>query len=150
MKNIIIVDIDGTLSKVGDRIKYLQQSPKDWDSFYSACFEDEPIQEITDLVRFLGGFHRVVFCTGRRESVRKETLKWLHCHLPGIVDEEESDLLMRPNKDHRHDTLVKPEQVEKAGIDLNDIAFVLEDRNSMVAKWRELGLKCLQVADGDF
>lgn len=30
------------------------------------------------------------------------------------------------------------------------VAFILEDRNSMVKKWRELGFKCLQVADGDF
>jgi hypothetical protein len=38
----------------------------------------------------------------------------------------------------------------KAGIPLDEIAFVLEDRNSMVKKWRELGLTCLQVAEGDF
>ena len=27
---------------------------------------------------------------------------------------------------------------------------LLEDRNSMVKKWRELGLICLQVVDGNF
>jgi hypothetical protein len=43
MKFIVIVDIDGTISKVGDRIKYLKQDPKDWESFYKDCFEDEPI-----------------------------------------------------------------------------------------------------------
>jgi hypothetical protein len=59
-------------------------------------------------------------------------------------------ILMRPDGDKRHDTEVKPEMLNKFGVDLNEIAFVLEDRNSMVAKWRELGLKCLQVADGDF
>ena len=57
---------------------------------------------------------------------------------------------MRKDVDFRHDTIVKPELLEKEGIKLEDIAFVLEDRNSMVAKWREMGLICLQVAEGDF
>ena len=59
-------------------------------------------------------------------------------------------LLMRKDVDFRHDTIVKPELLEKEGIKLEDIAFVLEDRNSMVVKWREMGLICLQVAEGDF
>ena len=29
-------------------------------------------------------------------------------------------------------------------------AKILEDRNSMVKKWRELGYTCLQVAEDDF
>lgn len=29
MKNTIVVDIDGTIAKVGDRLKYLQQEKKD-------------------------------------------------------------------------------------------------------------------------
>ena len=46
----IIVDIDGTISRIGERLKYLIQSPKDWDSFYGDCFDDEPIIEIVGLV----------------------------------------------------------------------------------------------------
>ena len=30
------------------------------------------------------------------------------------------------------------------------VRFVLDDRNSVVAMWRSLGLTCLQVAEGDF
>jgi len=146
MKNTIIVDIDGTISKVGDRLKYLQQTPKDWDAFYNACFEDEPIQEVVDMVKKLESDYKIVFCTGRRESVRGVTEKWLIKN--GL--ESLSLLLMRPDEDYRHDTIVKPEQLEKAGIKLEDIAFVLEDRNSMVIQWRKMGLICMQVADGDF
>jgi len=149
-KNIVIVDIDGTISKVGDRLKYLHQSPKDWDSFYNCCFEDEAIDEMVDLVY---GLHLqgcdLVFCTGRRESCRESTIKWFNANFETEIAKL-SKLLMRPNKDHRHDTEVKIELVKNAGIDFSSIAFVLEDRNSMVAKWRELGVKCLQVADGDF
>lgn len=152
----IIVDIDGTIAKVGDRLKYLQQPKKNWDAFYNACDEDEPIPAIIDLVQELSQSHRVVFCTGRREEVHQKTRNWLvenyfkymgnywRYHVADLT------LLMRPDGDTRHDTIVKPEMLEKAGIKLCDIAFVLEDRNSMVKKWRELGLTCLQVADGDF
>lgn len=145
MKKIVLVDIDGTISKVGDRLKYLQQKPKDWDSFYNACFEDEPIQEIVDLVKSLSRNYSIVFCTGRREQVREKTIDWLFEHYGLPVN-----LLMRKDGDKRHDTEAKPELLENAGIELRDIAFILEDRKSMVKKWRELGLKCLQVAEGDF
>ena len=150
MKTRIIVDIDGTLSKVGERLKYLQQEPKDWDSFYADCFDDEPIEEVCNLVKDLyENLNDIVFCTGRRESCKDATKKWLHKHL-GFKVATGSLLLMRKNDDHRHDTEVKPELLTNVGIELNSIAFVLEDRNSMVKKWRELGLICLQVAEGDF
>ena len=146
MKNTIIVDIDGTISKVGDRLKYLKQEPTDWDSFYDACFEDKPITNVIGMLHNLSDTYNLVFCTGRRESVRTQTVKWLVKYGFYISD----NLLMRPNNDYRHDTIVKPEQLEKARIELKNIAFVLEDRNSMVKKWRDLGLTCMQVADGDF
>jgi hypothetical protein len=144
---IIIVDIDGTISKVGDRLKYLLQDPKDWDSFYNDCFDDEPILEICTMVEELSFGYPIVFCTGRRESCRDKTIQWINKYMNNI---EPYQLLMRHNKDYRHDTEVKPELINNAGILLKDIRFVLEDRNSMVKKWRELGLICLQVAEGDF
>ena len=150
MQKTVIVDIDGTISKVGDRIKYLQQQPKDWDAFYADCFDDEPIDNMVHLVYnlYLQGY-RIIFCTGRRESCRQNTLDWFNKHFePEIA--KHCLLLMRPNSDHRHDTFVKPQLLHDANINLSDIAFVLEDRNAMVAKWRELGLTCLQVAEGDF
>lgn len=150
MNRTVIVDIDGTISKVGERIKYLQSEPKDWDSFYNDSFEDEPILKMVDLVYDLYlQRYKIVFCTGRRESCREKTLNWFNKYFePEIA--KFSTLLMRPNKDHRHDTEIKPELLKNAGIELDSIAFVLEDRNSMVKKWRELGLICLQVAEGDF
>ena len=150
MERIVIVDIDGTISKVGERLKYLNQDPKDWDSFYNDSFEDEPIIEMVDLVYDLYlQRYQLVFCTGRRESCREKTINWFNKYFePEIA--KRSKLLMRPNKDHRHDSEIKPELLKNAGIKLDSIAFVLEDRNSMVKKWRELGLICLQVAEGDF
>lgn len=147
-KNIIVVDIDGTIAKVGDRLKYLQQEKKDWDAFYEHCDEDEPIDEMCQLVADLFVLGRdIVFCTGRRESVREKTRNWLTQNVISTYDDE---LLMRKDKDWRHDTEVKPELLAKASITPDDVYFILEDRDSMVAKWRELGYRCLQVADGKF
>ena len=147
-KNIIVVDIDGTIAKVGDRLKYLQQEKKDWDAFYEHCDEDEPIDEMCQLVADLFVLGRdIVFCTGRRESVREKTRNWLTQNVISTYDDE---LLMRKDGDWRHDTEVKPELLAKAGITPDKVHFILEDRDSMVAKWRELGYRCLQVADGKF
>jgi hypothetical protein len=97
------------------------------------------------LVKVLEKNYDIVYCTGRRESVRAITHNWLINR--GLVVDK---LLMRPNEDKRHDTEVKPEQLINEDILLQDIAFVLEDRDSMVKKWRGLGLRCLQVDYGDF
>lgn len=56
-------------------------------------------------------------------------------------------LLMRKDNDWRHDTIVKPLMLD---FPVSEVLFVLEDRNSMVKRWRELGYTCLQVNDGDF
>ena len=146
MRNIVVVDIDGTIAKVGDRLKYLQQEKKDWDSFYEHCDEDEPIRDMLELVYDLHrSYNYIVFCTGRRESVRAKTEEWLNRHI-GI----EYMLLMRPVGDLRHDTMVKPELLAQMDITPDNVYCILEDRDSMVAKWRELEYRCLQVADGKF
>ena len=146
--NIIVVDIDGTIAKVGDRLKYLQQEKKDWDTFYEHCYEDEPIKDIIELIELMQIHeYNIVFCTGRRESVRKKTEDWLFKNVWCL---RKYKLLMRKDNDWRPDTEVKPELLADAGITSDDVWFILEDRDSMVAKWRELGYRCLQVADGKF
>lgn len=151
----IVCDIDGTISKVGARLKYLQQDPPDWEKFYDDCFEDEPIKPIIDMVNILMNDPIVefslVFCTGRGERARKKTCKWLSQHVYIYYCNASSiKVLMRPDHDERHDTEVKPELLAAAGITPKNTAFIIEDRNSMVKKWRELGFICIQPAEGDF
>ena len=151
MKDIVICDIDGTISIVGERLKYLQCDPQDWDAFYADCFDDEPITEMCVLVEalFISGY-KIVFLTGRRRSTEEKTRAWIGKYLPKLGDCY--TLLMRDNADHRHDTEVKPQELKKylSEEGLLRIAFILEDRNSMVAKWREMGFRCLHVAEGEF
>lgn len=145
----IVVDIDGTLSVVGDRLKYITQEPKDWDKFYNDCFDDEPIPDIIKLVQDLSDRHNIIYCTGRRESVRTITDTWLAKHQLPL-----GPIIMRGNDDTRHDTVTKPFNLmcylTQNKIHGHKIWFILEDRQSMVDKWRELGFTCLQTARGDF
>ena len=143
----VIFDIDGTLSIVGDRVKYLQQEPKNWDAFYEACDEDipnHPIVKLQSIMMCSGRYFGYVYIllTGRRESVRAKTAMWL-AHNRITYDK----LLMRPDGDFRHDTVLKPGLIAPLGI---TEAIIFEDRDSMVKKWREMGYTCLQVADGNF
>ena len=59
-------------------------------------------------------------------------------------------LYMRPTGDYRTDTEWKRECYESYIKPVYDVRLVLDDRASVVAMWRELGLECWQVAEGDF
>jgi acid phosphatase class B len=151
-KNIIVVDIDGTIARFGDRLKYLQEEILDWDLFCEHCDEDAPIEDMIRLVEdfYEWGYH-IVFCTGRREGVREKTRDWIKNNIAIGWD---YDLLMRKDRDWRHNTEVKPELLSKFmwanKFTPGDIYLILDNRDSMVARWRELGYRCLQVANGPF
>lgn len=51
---------------------------------------------------------------------------------------------------NRKDVVIKRELFDRYIRDNYQVLFVLDDRNQVVDMWRELGLKCLQVAPGDF
>ena len=57
---------------------------------------------------------------------------------------------MRKEGDFRRDSIVKQEIYEQHIKDKYVVEFVLDDRDLVVSKWRELGLKCLQVQPGAF
>lgn len=153
MDKFVVVDIDGTIARVGDRLKYLRQTPKDYEAFYNACDEDEVIIPIADLVDTLTCHYDIVFCTGRKEYCYAKTYEWLKNYILGS-NTKNSPLLMRSKNDNRHDVEVKPELLlrwmKENHYTQENIAFILEDRTSMVNKWRELGFTCLQVANGDY
>jgi len=131
----IIVDFDGTLSLRGER------SPYDW----SRVGEDEPHFPVVFAIRHLALFATILVVSGRDESCRWQSEMWLNAH--GILYHK---LFMRPEKDNRPDAEIKREIYEQEIKDNFDVLFVLDDRNSVVRLWREMGLTCFQVQEGDF
>lgn len=134
----ILVDIDGTLALRGDR------SPYDWDR----VGEDQPNPAVIELVQTIAaaGRHRIILLSGRDEVCRRQTELWLDAQ--GLPFHE---LHMRPRKDNRKDSIVKAELYRAQVEGRYAVAFVVDDRKQVVQMWRdELGLTCLQVAEGDF
>ena len=149
-KFYLLVDIDGTLADCNERVaKFLADDKQDWNSFYGACGEDKPIITVIAIVEALSKSYDIVLCTGRRKSCDTATREWLKKYAPNIAN---CPIIYRKDDDHRHDTIVKPEQLKEWMVANNKRKpfAIFEDRNSMVEKWRELGYTCLQVADGDF
>ncbi|MFF0146175.1 putative kinase [Amycolatopsis sulphurea] len=133
----VLVDIDGTVARMGDR------SPFD----AARVGEDSPNQPVIELVRSLyQQGYAVAFVSGRTEDARGETERWLERH----VDLPNHRLLMRPAGDSRRDAIVKHELFDQHIREHFNVLAVLDDRNQVVAMWRELGLTCLQVTDGAF
>lgn len=134
--DVIIVDIDGTIALRGNRDPY----DFNWVS------QDKPNTPIVQLVKHLSDstYCELVFVSGRSEVCRKETTEWLEKH--GFMY---PILFMRKLNDFRADQIVKKE-IYETEIFPARVWFVLDDRNRTVKIWRELGLTCLQVADGDF
>ena len=76
---------------------------------------------------------------------KKVTEDWLKKN--GI---EYDKLLMRVTDDVRKDSIIKKEIYENNIKGKYNVSLVLDDRNQVVEMWRDLGLTCFQVADGNF
>lgn len=145
-KMCYIVDVDNTIADTGHRIHYITNGHKDWDKWHSTAHNDEPINEIVgilDMANHAG--IKIVLCTGRDEKCRQDTIDWLNKHeIPYDA------LYMRKLNDRRDDDIIKFELLEKIYEDGYEPILVLEDRSRVVRMWRSAGLRCLQVAEGDF
>lgn len=142
MKDVVVFDLDGTLADCSHRIHHILKEPKDWDVFFSKCDKDKPIEHTIELMQHIQHFYNIVIVTGRSSVAEKQTLTWLKKYR--IFPEK---LIMRQEGDHTDDHILKLKMVE----DFKDrIAFVFEDRTRVVKMWRDAGIPCFQVADGDF
>lgn len=130
----IICDLDGTLALHNGRGPYeIEKCETD--------LVNRPIWNILTIY----GLDYVIFVSGREDKYRPETERWLADLFP-----KKPLLFMRKTDDLRNDAIIKREIYEAEIKDKFNIDFVLDDRDRVVRMWRELGLTCLQVAEGDF
>ena len=140
-----IFDIDGTLADGSHRLHHIQKTPKDWEAYLLATPEDKVIEDVKEILNILLPIDDIILCSGRSEVVRTETENWLAKH---SIDYHA--LFMRKARDHRPDYMIK-EQIYWRDIEPNwTIKGVFDDRNQVVSMWRRLGLRCYQVAPGNF
>lgn len=150
--NAVIFDIDQVLADIDHRLRFItEQNPRDWDKFYSKCPDDKPIVKTAKLAKIMFEYgYKILFVTGRRESIREETVGWLSSVLDIQHEQIRCNLFMRPDGDKRADYVVKKELFDNFIKGYFRILFVIEDRKSCVGMWRKEGLLCLQNEWGDF
>ena len=136
-KSAIIVDIDGTLSHSGGI-----RTPFEYHKVINDDI-DEIIRDI--LITYSNFLYPIIVVSGREDNCKEMTEEWLKKHRVPY------DLIyMRKTGDFRKDAIVKKEIYENYIKPKYDVLFCLDDRNQVVDMWRENGVKCLQVQDGDF
>lgn len=139
LPDCVIVDIDGTVAKMNGR------GPHE----YHRVSEDLPQKDIIDLVHILhNSGNKIIFLSGRKPSCKNDTNNWLYKNYLYLRD---SELYMREDEnDNRKDFIFKEEAYNKYIKGKYYVKYVLDDRDQVVQLWRRLGLRCLQVANGDF
>lgn len=148
-----IFDIDGTLSDPAHRLHHIKGESQDWPAFYAACDQDAPIPHMVDVFKAIwyGTDSIVLFCTGRSSEIEEKTVTWLSANLlrPGERFPAE-DVYMRAAGDYRPDAVVKSELMNRIKADGYEPVMVFEDRGRVAKMWREMGIPCAQVDEGDF
>jgi len=143
----VICDIDGTIADNKHRAVWVSSKPKNWKAYNKTMDQDTPIEWVIDIIQeFTVKGVPVIFCSGREEIYRDVTQAWINDHT-GL---REAPLYMRGKKDYRRDDQVKSELYDTILADGFTPNLILDDRNQVVDMWRQRGLNCIQVAEGDF
>jgi len=145
----VMCDLDGTVAWMQKRSPY---STTDVD-------KDKVDPQLSMLLGLLMAYGiEVIFVSGRmgNDECRQKTYDWIKKNVPNSTTPKLSGvkdnfiLLMRKDKDFRGDEIVKKEIFENEIKGNFNVIAVFDDRNKVVNMWRETGLLCCQVADGDF
>lgn len=137
----IIADLDGTLAlfeESGHRGPYVTDE---------RILQDVLAEEILEIVEmFDRDGYQIIFMSGRKEAARPHTMQWL-AEKSTVSDYK---LFMRSDDDNRRDDYVKYDLFNEHVRHAYNVRLVLDDRDQVVRMWRAMGLKAIQVAEGNF
>jgi len=126
----------------------------DWKAFYEACDKDTPIAPVIDLLKSYLTTHcseinHLMIWSGRCESVRDKTVKWLNYYL-GILDGDciSPILKMRPIGDSTPDDVLKERWLDEAIAEGKTIECVYDDRPKVLRMWQYRGVFTFDVGQG--
>lgn len=138
-QNVVLVDIDGTIALRGDRDPYAHEHSME------DAVNLPVVNAVEALVKAFGW--KVILVSARKEKFREITEYWLWTH---DLFNDRVALYMRANDDQRGDPQVKRDIFERRIAGQYDVQMVFDDRTRVVRMWREIGLTCFQVAEGDY
>jgi hypothetical protein len=124
---LAVIDIDGVLADVRHRLAHVSGRPKDWPAFFAAAGDDPLLAEGAHTARRLAEVYDVAYLSGRPESMRSVTQRWLEAH-----DLPAGPLRLRPPRDFRPSRVFKVEALEElartrtVGLLVDDDPAVLE------------------------
>lgn len=146
LQKAIICDLDGTLALMNGRNPY--------DATH--CDNDLPNKPVIECVKALASKgYKLIFMSGREAKYCEPTVRFIEEKLrPQTLytstDYIPYELFMRQTGDMRSDVIIKRELFMNNVFGRVYVEFCLDDRNTVVNGWRNLGLTVFQVAPGDF
>ena len=149
----VIFDLDGTLANIDARrdLSTNVNGKIDWDTFFAPdniqlYLPNRPVVAMAQMMKDAG--HRVVIFSGRSKETKEVTRLWLkQFNIPFDV------LKMRPMSTEfkfMPDNLLKKKWMDDLFPNTDDILCVFDDRDKVVKMWRDSGITCFQVAEGNF
>lgn len=138
----VIFDLDNCLVDDRARIPLIDWTAPNptlkYHAYHAACDSDNPGN--MPAYRLATATATPVFLTARPEAVRSATRAWISRWL-GVSD---AKVLMRQDQDHRHSVELKRDLLAAlpsvCGIELADIVCAYDDREDIVAMYREQGI----------
>lgn len=109
VNDCVIFDMDGTMTNPSHRLHFIEGENKHWDDFHAAGGMDPVNTHIRVLYHSIYlARYQIVICTGRPESYRAMTVRYLceHVRLPHHL------MLMRAEGDYRIDEVIKAEMLQ--------------------------------------
>lgn len=129
----ILVDVDGTLAKMGDRGAF------EW----SKVGVDTVRPIVRQMLKSFEHTHQIIVLSGRDAVCREETGNWLWQNKITY-----DSLFMRKEGDMRKDTIIKEEIFWEHIADNYNVEAVFDDRPVVVRMWHELKIpNVIAVAD---
>jgi phosphoglycolate phosphatase-like HAD superfamily hydrolase len=136
-RGLVVFDIDGVLADVSHRVHHVERRPKNWAAFFAAAHADPPLAEGIALAQEVAAEHPLLYLTGRPESLRQVTERWLDRH-----DLPTGRLLMRRAGDFRPARVLKLDVVRSLHA-RETVHAVVDDDPSVVSVLQGAGFAVL-------
>ena len=133
LPKVYLFDIDGNLAQKGDRDIFD-------DSKLHLDTEIIPVGETLKALHAAG--YKIIFMSGRQDSCRQATQKWLEDNNLWM---EDSEMFMRQAKDQRCDSIVKEELLRRYVLPKYNVVGVFDDRLRVNRTWYKLGVFCFNT-----
>ena len=145
MQDLVIFDLEGTLSRVDHVRQFAQPEPDDWEAYLTAIMREDvdPVLSAVFYDHFTAS-RDLWIATGRSERAREQTEDWLY--LKGLYYNK---LLMRAPGDTRYTAEIKLRWLHDGTIPKERVLCVYENDPEVVRMYQTEGITCFHLLRGD-